>query len=185
MPELPADLAGEVVIKLGDMITTDDIMPAGAYLKFRSNIPKYSQYVFYRQDTGFHKKAAALRDAGRAAFVVAGLSYGQGSSREHAAICPMYLGVRAVLARSFERIHAANLVNFGIVPLVIDAAAYAALAQGAPLVLPGVTRILTARATRVPLLVGGKKIGEGELQLSERQAEILLAGGTLRFYRSR
>ncbi len=183
VPELPADLAGEVVIKLGDMITTDDIMPAGARLKFRSNIPKYAQYVFERQDPQFHEKAAVLRDAGRAAFVVAGLSYGQGSSREHAAICPMYLGVRAVLARSFERIHAANLVNFGIVPLVIDEKIYAALEQGSHLTVQGITEVLVERARRVPLLLAGKHLGDGLLELSERQMDVLLAGGTLRYNR--
>lgn len=183
--ELPASLAGEVVIRLGDMITTDDIMPAGAALKFRSNIPKYAQYVFTRQDPAFHSKAGALRDAGHAVFVVAGLSYGQGSSREHAAICPMYLGVRAVLARSFERIHAANLVNFGIVPLVIDEAVYAALAAGTRLTVSGITAALAARAKTVALLVGDREIGTGALALSDRQAEILLAGGTLRYHLTR
>ncbi|HNW91421.1 MAG TPA: aconitate hydratase [bacterium] len=184
VPALPADLTGAVVLKLGDMITTDDIMPAGAFLKFRSNIPKYAQYVFYRQDPKFHEQAAALRDAGKAAFVVAGLSYGQGSSREHAAICPMYLGVRAVLARSFERIHAANLVNFGIVPLVIDEQVYAALAQGVTLTVSGIVVALRSRTPRVPLLAGGKPLGTGTLQLSERQMDVLLAGGTLRYNRT-
>ncbi|MFA4945529.1 MAG: aconitate hydratase [Lentisphaeria bacterium] len=117
----PADLDGCVLIKVGDKVTTDHIMPAGAFLKHRSNIPVYAKAVFHcfnrdGQPT-FAERAAAVRDAGRHGVIVAGESYGQGSSREHAAICPQFLGVRAVIALSIERIHAANLVNFGILPL--------------------------------------------------------------------
>jgi aconitate hydratase len=121
---LPDPLEGEVAIRVGDKITTDHIMPAGGYLKLRSNIPRYAQVVFecFNEDgkPTFAERAAALRDAGRPGIIVAGESYGQGSSREHAAICPMYLGIRMVLARSIERIHAANLVNFGILPLIFS-----------------------------------------------------------------
>jgi aconitate hydratase len=121
---LPDHLDGVVLLKVGDKITTDHIMPAGAYLKYRSNIPRYAQVVFESlnepgQPT-FAQRAAAVRDAGRAGIILAGESYGQGSSREHAAICPMFLGVRAVLALGIERIHAANLVNFGILPLLLQ-----------------------------------------------------------------
>ena len=118
---LPSPLDGEVVIKVGDRITTDHIMPAGAFLKFRSNIPRYAEAVFNCfNEAGkptFAERAAKVRDSGRSGVIVAGESYAQGSSREHAAICPMYLGVRAVVAISIERIHTANLVNFGILPL--------------------------------------------------------------------
>ncbi|MDY0177278.1 MAG: aconitate hydratase, partial [Lentisphaeria bacterium] len=114
---LPENLQGEVLLQLEDRITTDHIMPAGANLKFRSNIPRYAEVVFdcfnREGEPTFAQRASALRDSGKAGIIVAGESYGQGSSREHAAICPMYLGVRLVAAFSIERIHAANLVNFG------------------------------------------------------------------------
>ena len=118
---LPNTIDGEAVIKVGDRITTDHIMPAGVNLKFRSNIPRYAKAVFECFNTPgeptFEERASALRDAGKAGYIIAGESYAQGSSREHAAICPMYLGIKAVIAISIERIHAANLVNFGILPL--------------------------------------------------------------------
>jgi len=132
---LPDSLDGVVLLKVADKITTDHIMPAGAYLKYRSNIPRYAQVVFECfNESGkptFAQRAATVRDAGRAGVILAGESYGQGSSREHAAICPMYLGVRAVIAVSIERIHAANLVNFGILPLLLkDRADYARVEAG-------------------------------------------------------
>jgi aconitate hydratase len=124
---VPESLDGEVLVRLGDKITTDHIMPAGEHLKLRSNIPAYSQVVFEclneKGKPTFAERAAAVRDAGRCGVIVAGESYGQGSSREHAAICPMHLGVRVVLALSIERIHAANLINFGILPLLLPSAA--------------------------------------------------------------
>jgi aconitate hydratase len=119
-PELCDTIHGQVTIKVGDKITTDHIIPAGARMKYRSNIPKYSEFVFENVDATFAKRAMSIRQDGKQNIIVAGLSYGQGSSREHAAICPMYLGVRAVLAKSFERIHAANLINFGILPLTFS-----------------------------------------------------------------
>lgn len=119
---LPDCVDGEVLLRVGDKITTDHIMPAGAYLKYRSNIPRYAQYVFecFNEEgkATFAERAGKVRDAGRLGVVVAGESFGQGSSREHAAICPMYLGVRVIVAISVERILAANLVNFGILPLL-------------------------------------------------------------------
>lgn len=132
---LPAVVRGEVLLKVGDKITTDHIMPAGIYLKHRSNIPRYAQYVFecFNEDgqETFAERASKVRDAGRVGVVVAGESFGQGSSREHAAICPMYLGVRVIVALSVERILAANLVNFGILPLLFkDASALAAISAG-------------------------------------------------------
>ena len=117
---LPENLDGVAVIKVGDKITTDHIMPAGVHLKLRSNIPAYSKVVFESFNKPgaptFAERAAALRDAGKAGVIIARDSYGQGSSREHAAICPMYLGIKAVVALAIERIHRANLVNFGILP---------------------------------------------------------------------
>jgi len=101
-PELFDDIHGTVTIKVGDKITTDHIIPAGARMKYRSNIPKYSEFVFENVDSTFAERAQAIQKAGKQNIIVAGLSYGQGSSREHAALCPMYLGVHAVIAKSFE-----------------------------------------------------------------------------------
>jgi len=119
---LPDNLQGQVLIKCGDKITTDHIMPAGRFLKLRSNVPEYAKAVFNCFDEKgkptFSERAMELKKKGMAGVIVAGESYGQGSSREHAALCPMYLGVRAVIAKSIERIHKANLINFCIVPIV-------------------------------------------------------------------
>ncbi|MCK4275722.1 MAG: aconitate hydratase, partial [Phycisphaerae bacterium] len=116
--KLPAKVTGRVLIKVGDKITTDHITPAGALLKLRSNVPQYARYVFSRfndpDEPTFAQRALAAKEGGDAGIIVAGDSYGQGSSREHAALCPMYLGVGAVIAGAIERIHQANLVNFGI-----------------------------------------------------------------------
>lgn len=117
---LSDELEGFITIKVGDKITTDHIMPAGAALKYRSNIPRYSEFVFNPVDPTFPKRALENKQNGYADIIVAGQSYGQGSSREHAAICPMYLGVKAVVAKSIERIHQANLCNFGIIPLLFE-----------------------------------------------------------------
>lgn len=114
---LPNVLEGEALIKLGDNITTDDIMPAGAkILPLRSNVPEISTHVFESKDSEFYKKALEKKGG----FIIAGDNYGQGSSREHAALSPKYLGVKAVIAKSFARIHLANLINFGIVPLTFE-----------------------------------------------------------------
>ena len=121
---LPANIDGIIAIKVEDKITTDHIMPAGPFLKFRSNIPEYSKAVFncFTKDgkPSFAERAAKIRDEGKHGIIVAGESYGQGSSREHAAICPMYLGIKIVVAKSYERIHKENLVNFGILPLTFS-----------------------------------------------------------------
>lgn len=118
---LPDLMEGEILLKCGDKITTDHISPAGPYLKYRSNIPRYAQVVFeiFNEEgkPTFAQRAEVCRDSGRHGIIVARESYGQGSSREHAAICPMYLGIKAVVAVSIERIHTANLINFGILPL--------------------------------------------------------------------
>jgi len=177
---LPADLSGEVAIKVGDKITTDHIMPAGSRMKYRSNIPKYAEYVFEGLDKKFYKRAMKTRKAGRHNIIVAGLSYGQGSSREHAAICPMYLGVKAVMAKSFERIHAANLINFGILPLIFkDEKAYDGIDQGDRLAIPGIRKVLEeGRAIIVKNATKGIDF-EVTYNLSPRQRDILLAGGAL------
>ena len=175
---LPDTLAGPVTIKVGDKITTDHIIPAGARMKYRSNIPRYAEFVFENVDATFARRALANKEAGRHNIIVAGLSYGQGSSREHAAICPMYLGVRAVIAKSLERIHAANLINFGILPLTFsDEKDYDTLGEGDELEIAG---LRTAVAVGESLTVANKTKGTSfavRLSLSPRQKEMILAGG--------
>ena len=162
-------------------MTTDHIMPAGSRLKYRSNVPKYSEFVFEPLDPGFAARASALRDKGVHNVIVAGLSYGQGSSREHAALCPMYLGVKAVIAKSMERIHAANLVNFGIAPLIFAREQdYDALESGAEIRIPGIRQALQRGDDEVLAMVAGLRIPL-LMNLSGRQREILLAGGLLPF----
>ena len=154
-------------------------MPAGARLKYRSNIPEYAKYVFEHTDPDFYRNASANRDAGKANVIVAGESYGQGSSREHAALCPMYLGVRAVIAKSIERIHRANLINFGIVPFVFaDPADYDRVSQGDALVIEGLRQAVeTGRATVRDLT--NNNTFDVTTELSDRQKRLILAGGLL------
>jgi aconitate hydratase len=180
MDALPDRLAGPVALAVGDKITTDHIMPAGALAVYRSNVPKYAQYVFHRVDSSFAQRCVATRDAGKANFIVAGESYGQGSSREHAALCPRFLGVRAVIAKTIERIHTANLVNFGILPLVFaDPADAAKVRQGDALEL---TDLVAAVAESDTFSVRNATNGatfEVVLKVSPRERTILLAGGVL------
>jgi len=176
----PEQVDGQIALKVGDRITTDHITPAGQYLKLRSNIPRYAQVTFERVDPSFPERAARNRDAGIDNVVVAGESYGQGSSREHAAICPRYLGVVAVVAKSFERIHIDNLANFGIAPLVfVDPVAYDQVEQGDEIAIPELRAALAAG--RELTLIDRSKGIEVALHcpLSPRQREILLAGGLL------
>ncbi len=178
---MPVSLKGVAAIKVGDKITTDHIMPAGARLKFRSNVPKYAQYVFENVDGSFPKRCLANKDKGIHNIIIAGESYGQGSSREHAAMCPMYLGVKVVVAKSFERIHAANLVNFGILPLLFaNPADYDRIEAGAELESLDWRKALSAGAPIV-LKITGQPPVECRLAISERQRQILLAGGLLNF----
>jgi len=173
---LPDQLSGPVLLKLEDNITTDHIMPAGTWLKYRSNVPAYSQAVFYGVDSTFPQRA---KDAS-GGFVVGGGNYGQGSSREHAALVPMYLGLKAVLAKSFARIHKANLVNFRILPLTFeDPADYDTIDQGDQLELTGLT---TALAPDQPLAVRNVtkdltyQVTHG---LTDRQLDVIRKGGLL------
>lgn len=176
---MPEDIRGVVAIKVGDLVTTDHIMPAGSRLKYRSNVPKYSEFVFEPLDKEFSARATALRDKGTHNIIVAGQSYGQGSSREHAALCPMYLGVKAVVAKSIERIHAANLVNFGIVPLSFAKEAdFDALGNSSEIVILGMRKALEKGDIEVKAITKGKEITL-RMSLSQRQREILLAGGLL------
>jgi len=181
---LPDAIKGVVTIKVGDKITTDHIMPAGSRLKYRSNIPKYAEFVFEGVDAAFSKKALENKKAGIHNIVIAGASYGQGSSREHAAICPMYLGVKAVIAKSFERIHAANLINFGILPLTfVNEGDYEAVGANDKVEVGNIKTALAKGADLVLKTAGGKTVTL-KYSLSSRQRDILLAGGMLNYTRS-
>ncbi len=177
---MPEKLNGAVMIHVGDKITTDHIMPAGARLKYRSNVPAYAKYVFENLDPEFHKRCQESKAAGNHNVIVAGESYGQGSSREHAAMCPMYLGVKAVVAKSFERIHAANLINFGIAPLTFkNQADYDQIKAGDRLTC-GDWRAAFEEGR--PVVLKNERSGasiECVCALSERQKAILTAGGLL------
>jgi len=178
---LPETLVAEVIIKVEDNISTDTIMPAGnKVLPYRSNVPAISQFVFEQLDPEFHTRA---KEKG-SGVVIGGENYGQGSSREHAALAPRYLGIRAKIAKSFARIHKANLVNFGILPLTFKSPAdYDLLKQGDRLVFPDVRRLVASGATEIPVQVDGREIVT-LLEVSDRQRQELLAGGTLNFVKS-
>ena len=177
---LPDIIQGPATIKLGDKITTDHIIPAGARMKYRSNIPKYSEFVFENVDATFAKRAAQIKKSGKNNIIIAGLSYGQGSSREHAALCPMYLGVRAVIAKSFERIHSANLINFGILPLTFTIPEdYDKIDQLDELEITAARNNISGGND---MLIQNKTKGTSfsvTCQLSVRQKKIILAGSAL------
>jgi aconitate hydratase len=176
---MPEEIKGVVTIRVGDLVTTDHIMPAGSRLKYRSNVPKYSEFVFEPLDKQFCSRASSFRDQGAHNLIVAGLSYGQGSSREHAALCPMYLGVKGVIAKSIERIHAANLVNFGIVPFIFEKYSdWDLLPERTEIRIPGIRKSLERGDESVRALAGNIEINLA-MSLSKRQREILLAGGLL------
>jgi aconitate hydratase len=171
-------IRGTVLLVAGDNVTTDDIMPAGAkILPLRSNIPAISQYVFSRLDSAFAERAR--REGG--GFIVGGANYGQGSSREHAALAPMALGVQAVFARSFARIHHANLVNFGILPLQLPERA--PVGQGDELEMSGLRAALEAGGPLSVRNVTTGKTFEVTTEVTPRQSQILLAGGLLNLLR--
>lgn len=171
-------LTAELVLKVGDNITTDHIMPAGSkILPYRSNIPKLAEFCFTVCDPTFPARAKVAGDG----IIVGGSNYGQGSSREHAALVPMYLGIRCVVAKSFARIHVANLINAGILPLTFaDPADYDALAQGAHLRIDGIRAGMAAGALTLTNTATGKAYPV-VCSLTERQQAILLAGGLLNY----
>ncbi|MEG1687363.1 MAG: aconitate hydratase [Angelakisella sp.] len=177
-------VTGQILIKTGDNITTDHIMPSTAsLLPYRSNIPHLAEYCLAPCDPAFAERAKAAGGG----FILGGANYGQGSSREHAALAPLYLGVKGVLAKSFARIHAANLINNGILPLVFAKEAdYDALAQGDTLTLPNARRQITAAVSGAPVVLTNSRTGQTidtVLAISTRQAEMLLAGGLLNYTR--
>ncbi|HQK99677.1 MAG TPA: aconitate hydratase [Smithellaceae bacterium] len=177
---LPDSIAGVATIKVGDKITTDHIIPAGARMKYRSNIPKYSEFVFENVDASFASRALDLKNQGLSNIIVAGLSYGQGSSREHAAICPMYLGVRAVIAKSLERIHAANLINFGILPLTFaNETDYDAIDAGDAICIENARQAIESGKPFDVINKTKARIFQVTCSASTRQVSMLLAGGAL------
>ena len=176
----PETIGGIVTIKVGDKITTDHIIPAGERMKYRSNIPKYSEYFFELLDGTFYKRAKKVKDEGKHNIIIAGHSYGQGSSREHAALCPMYLGVKIVMAKSIERIHSANLINFGILPVIFnDEEDYEKTSPGDILEIPDVRRVLMEKEEISVRNVSRDISFKVSHNLSARQKNILLAGGAL------
>jgi aconitate hydratase len=180
LTSLPKSLEALVVLKVGDNVSTDTIMPAGnRVLPFRSNIEAISEFVYYQVDPEFHRRC---REAG-IAVIVGGENYGQGSSREHAAIAPRYLGVRVKIAKSFARIHKANLLNFGIIPLTFsNPADYDLLEKGTMVQFPDVRHLIVRGEREIDVVMDRGKIVT-HLDVSERQRKILLAGGTLNFVR--
>lgn len=186
--KLPQRLEAQVVIKVGDKITTDHIMPAGSLLKYRSNVPQYAKYVFNAfNEPGkptFAERGQAAQRAGKGGVIVAGVSYGQGSSREHAALCPMYLGIRVLIAKAIERIHQANLVNFAILPLTfVDGGDYDRIDRDDELVIENTGEVV-ASASQVQV----RNVTKGssfmcDVRLTPRQRQVLAAGGLLNYTR--
>jgi len=177
--ELADKVEGAVLIKVGDNITTDHIMPSNAkLLPYRSNIPYLAEYCMTPCDPDFPKRA---KENG-GGFIVGGSNYGQGSSREHAALVPLYLGVKGVVAKSFARIHMANLINSGILPMsFVDEADYDRIKEGDVLVLENAREQVKA-GDELTLLnkTAGTEI-KVRIALSERQKSIMLAGGLLNY----
>ena len=180
---LSDSLSVECSLKTGDNITTDHIMPAGAkILPLRSNIPEISKHCFEVVDTEFPERALSLGKS----VIVGGSNYGQGSSREHAALAPLYLGIKAVIVKSFARIHKANLVNAGILPLTFENEAdYDRVSQGDKLELSGLrAAVKDKNSVIMKNATNGKEITL-KIELSEREREIILAGGLLDYTRSK
>ncbi len=184
--KLPDNLSGKVLLKCGDKITTDHIMPAGVFLKYRSNVPEYSKYVFncFNKEgkPSFAERGLELKKKGIGGIVVAAESYGQGSSREHAALCPMYLGVKMLIAKSIERIHKANLINFAVLPVEFENAAdYNKISADDELEVKNLNDALKSADS---VVVKDKTAGvefKCSLNISDRDRGILLAGGLLNY----
>ena len=174
---LSANVAGKALLKMGDNITTDHIIPATKEVSmYRSNMPKLSEYTLSRVDETFAERAKAA-DGG---FLVAGENYGQGSSREHAALCPMFLGVEGVLARSFARIHKTNLFNFGIVPLAITGQAYDRIKQGDDIeIVDDVAEAVGSGQEEFTVRINDELGATATLDASPRERDLLVDGGKL------
>ena len=180
---LPETISGKILLKTGDNITTDDIMPAGSkVLPLRSNIPAISAYVFEGKDPEFARRAKEFGGG----IILGGENYGQGSSREHAALAPMYLGVKAVIAKSFARIHRQNLINFGILPLKLaDSGDYDSISQldDVEIAAPAATLAAGGASLTLSDKTTGKSVAL-TTDLSQRERDIVLAGGRLNFIKA-
>lgn len=174
-------LQGEVLIRVGDNISTDAIMPAGAkILPLRSNVPAISEYVFYWIDPDFAKRSKEKHGG----FIVGGENYGQGSSREHAALAPMFLGIKGVIAKSFARIHRANLINFGIIPFEFENATdFELLNQDTPITIENVVSSLK-KGNKIMEAIADKNKIMLKVDLTPRQREVLVTGGLLNYIKS-
>ncbi|MCD7804218.1 MAG: aconitate hydratase [Oscillospiraceae bacterium] len=180
---LPDSIEAECSLKVGDNITTDHIMPAGSkILPLRSNIPEISKHCFEVVDTEFPARALSLGTS----IIVGGSNYGQGSSREHAALAPLYLGIKAVVVQSFARIHKANLINAGILPLTFETESdYEKISQGDKLSLTGLKdAVATGDTVELKNLTTGESVTL-KIELSARDREIILAGGLLDYTKSK
>ena len=177
------DLRCELVLKVGDDITTDHIMPAGTkVLPYRSNVPKLSEFCFTVCDPSFPERAKAKGGG----VILGGANYGQGSSREHAALVPLYLGIKAVIAKSFARIHVANLINFGIVPMTLqNPDDYENFSEGDALEIQGFAAAVAGQTEATLVNKTNGKTEKLVLNLSPRQREMLLAGGCLNYTRGK
>jgi aconitate hydratase len=180
---LPDTFEIPVLLKVGDDISTDEIMPAGSrVLPYRSNIPKISEFCFEALDSSYHERAGKEGDHA----IVGGQNYGQGSSREHAALAPRYLGLRVVIAKSFARIHWQNLINFGIVPLTFaEAGQYDQITQGDVLKLTDLHTQLTAGQEIKAANATQNQPLNLRHNLSKRQIRLLLAGGLINWIKKR
>jgi aconitate hydratase len=179
---LPDDLAVPVLLKVGDDLSTDEILPAGArVLPFRSNVPRIAEFAFDGVDQGYAERA---RSEERGHAIVAGHNYGQGSSREHAALAPRYLGLRVVIAKSFARIHWQNLVNFGVLPLIIATRDYDSLEPGTELTFSELPRSLAGGEEIGCSVAGGRRLTLRH-ELSSRQIDVLRRGGLINYTRER
>jgi aconitate hydratase len=175
-PPLPEAFAGRVLIVLGDNVSTGSMAPDGAIVMAdRSNVPAIAEYTFMKEDAGFVQRAKDWEGG----FIVGGDNYGQGSSREHAALAPLALGVRCVLAQGFARIHRRNLIAQGLLPLVIDQAAHDRLEVGDELSVPGLRQAVEAGTDELEVRVEGKDGFTAALDLSPRERKVVLAGGVL------
>jgi aconitate hydratase len=179
---LPDSIDGKVVIVVPDNITTDHILPAGAsVLPYRSDIPKISEFTFSSIDKEFHIKA---KNAGTG-IIVGGENYGQGSSREHAALAPRYLGIVAVIVKSFARIHKANLINFGIIPLTFETPEdYALIKENDGFSLPDIKKAIESGNDKVVITIGGRKIAL-KLDISKQDRDLITAGGKLAYIKNK
>jgi aconitate hydratase len=173
------DIDAKAILKVGDDITTDHIMPAGAkILPYRSNIPFLSQYCFGVCDKTFPER---IKAEGKG-IIIGGANYGQGSSREHAALVPLYLGVKAVITKSFARIHCANLINAGILPLTFaNSDDYDKITQGDELSLKGIKNAIVTNEPAVLVNITKNEEYSINYELSQRQKDIILAGGLLNY----